>query len=241
MGSRETSKRRWARRMAAWSSTVAVVTVAFFAFAGTASAADIPSNFFVVVDTGGANDVNASQVDLTQMGRDDSDATTYKLFWSWDAIDDWTGTGQTGDACALFDNDGDGNVNFSVCARIENPDADPTVVELTADSPFLFVCNDAWNDRCGQPEQVTIITGVEAGQLGTLDPDGNLITDTDPFDNLNPDQDWPFDSTLEIHILKSLVGFGDLVNVCTYPSAGNGGNNNPIDCILNPGSGLLVI
>src|SRR5918994_216841 len=218
MGSRETSKPRWARRMAAWSSTVAVVTVAFFAFAGTASA-----------------------VDLTQMGRDDSDATTYKLFWSWDAIDDWTGTGQTGDACALFDNDGDGNVNFSVCARIENPDADPTVVELTADSPFLFVCNDAWNDRCGQPEQVTIITGVEAGQLGTLDPDGNLITDTDPFPNLNPDQDWPFDSTLEIHILKSLVGFGDLVNVCTYPSAGNGGNNNPFDCILNPGSGLLVI
>ena len=94
MGSRETSKRRWARRMAAWSSTVAVVTVAFFAFAGTASAA-IPSNFFVVVDTGGANDVNASQVDLTQMGRDDSDSTTYKLFWSWDATSRTSGPAST--------------------------------------------------------------------------------------------------------------------------------------------------
>ena len=32
-----------------------------------------------------------------------------------------------------------------------------------------------------------------------------------------------------------------LVNVCSYPSAGNGGNNNPFDCIVNPGGGFLVI
>ena len=29
--------------------------------------------------------------------------------------------------------------------------------------------------------------------------------------------------------------------MCTYPSAGNGGNNNPFDCIVNPGGGFLVI
>ena len=32
-----------------------------------------------------------------------------------------------------------------------------------------------------------------------------------------------------------------LVNVCSYPSAGNGGNNNPFYCIVNPGSGFLKI
>ena len=32
-----------------------------------------------------------------------------------------------------------------------------------------------------------------------------------------------------------------LVNVCSYPSAGNGGNNNPFDCITPPSSGLLII
>ena len=29
--------------------------------------------------------------------------------------------------------------------------------------------------------------------------------------------------------------------MCSYPSAGNGGNNNPFDCIVNPGNGFLVI
>src|SRR5215208_2630364 len=54
------------------------------AFAGAAQAASLPSNYLTVIDQGGANDVNASQVDLTQFGRDDSDPTTYKLLWSWD-------------------------------------------------------------------------------------------------------------------------------------------------------------
>src|SRR5439155_580363 len=31
------------------------------------------------------------------------------------------------------------------------------------------------------------------------------------------------------------------VNVCSYPSAGNGGNNNPFDCIVTPAGGFLVI
>jgi uncharacterized repeat protein (TIGR01451 family) len=243
MGSRETSKRRWARRTAAWSSTVAVVTVAFFAFAGAASAATT-SDYFTVIDTGGANDVNASQVDLTQMGRDDSDPLYFRLFWSWDATDDWTGSGQTGDACALFDTNGDGNINYAVCGQITNPDADPTVVQQTPSSPFLFQCSDAKNDRCTQPTPL-LTTGVQAGTLasGGTDHDGNLITATDPFQNLNPDQNHPNDSTLAVNVPKSLVvgGIGDLVNVCTYPSAGNGGNNNPFDCVANPGGGFVVV
>ena len=48
--------------------------------------ATIPDNYFTVNDTGGVNDVNSDQVDLTRMGRDDTDATKYSLFWSWDSI-----------------------------------------------------------------------------------------------------------------------------------------------------------
>ena len=47
--------------------------------------------------------------------------------------------------------------------------------------------------------------------------------------------------TLQVNIPKLLLTGGVLVNVCSYPSAGNGGNNNPFDCIVNPGGGFLVI
>ena len=207
----------------------------------------IPGNFFRVEDQQGANDV-PGQVDLTQMGRDDSVATTYKLFWSWDSTDSWTGTGQTGDACALFDTDGDGFINFVTCVRVENPGADPTVVKIVP-SPsggpvYLFSCSDKKNDRCTNPAAVGYTAGqASAGQIGgsPLDPAANLITDTDPFPSVGANT--PHDSTVEVQILTSLIpGTTEvLVNVCSYPSAGNGGNNNPFDCIVTPGTGFLKI
>ena len=69
---------------------------------------------------------------------------------------------------------------------------------------------------------------IQAGALGTLAPTGNLITHTDPFP---AGESYTHDSTVEIHILKTLIPENEvLVNVCSYPSAGNGGNNNPFDC-----------
>ena len=113
------------------------------------SAAAIPPNFFVVQDQDGANDVPA-QVDMTQMGRDDTDPDVYRLFWSWDATDQWTGTGSTGDACALFDANGNGRIDYVVCGQVHN--TSPTVVVQTVGSPFAFSCNDVRFDRCGQPD-----------------------------------------------------------------------------------------
>ena len=219
---------------------IVMATLAMLLSAGSASAA-IPASFFTVIDQGGVNDVNADQVDLTQMGRDDDDPLFYKLFWSWDSTSLWTGTGQTGDACALFDSNGNSRVNYAVCARIENPDADPTQATLTPNSPILFSCSDARDDRCSNPAPQIVATGLTAGTIGSqgLDHDGNLITDTDPFAPAGSDS--PNDVTVQVNISKLLLNGGVLVNVCTYPSAGNGGNNNPFDCIVNPGSGFLVI
>jgi hypothetical protein len=204
----------------------------------------IPANFFTVQDQQGANDV-PGQVDLTQMGRDDTSSTTYKLFWSWDSIDSWTGSGQTGDACALFDNDNDTKINFVVCARVANLNANPGDVRLVpqdATHPvYLFTCSDAKNDRCTQPTGPLTYTSpadADAGVLTSL-AKANLITDTDPYP---AGQSNPHDSTIQVNIAKSIVpGAEVLVNVCSYPSAGNGGNNNPFDCIVSPGGGFLSI
>ena len=106
---------------------------------------------------------------------------------------------------------------------------------------YLFSCSDNKNDRCTNPSPVSY-TGqsqADAGKLGTL-ANSNLITDTDPFPAVGGNT--PHDSTVEARILKSVIpGTEVLVNVCSYPSAGNGGNNNPFDCIVNPGGGFLVI
>src|SRR5262249_47583265 len=61
---------------------------------GVMSSMTIPYTFLSVTDQQGANDQPA-QSDLTQMGRDNSDPYYYKIFWSWDSIDQWTGTGST--------------------------------------------------------------------------------------------------------------------------------------------------
>ena len=65
-------------------------------------------------DDKGANDVNSKQVDLNCMSRDDSGLpNNLSVSWSWDSTDQWTGTGSTGDGCALMDSDNDGFANFA--------------------------------------------------------------------------------------------------------------------------------
>jgi hypothetical protein len=134
---------------------------------------------------------------------------------------------------------------------VANLNADTTDVRLVAQDAthpvFLFSCSDAKNDRCTQPTgplPYTQGTEVAAGVLGTL-ANANLITGTDPFDPVG--SDFPHDSTIEVKIAKSRLPNGPndqeavLANVCSYPSAGNGGNNNPFDCVVSPGGGFLSI
>ncbi len=217
---------------------------------GVMSSLTIPS-FFTVLDQQGANDV-PYQSDLTQMGRDDSDPSYYQIFWSWDSIDMWTGNGQTGDACALFDSDGDSNINYAVCGQIINLNGNPNLVVQTTGSPFAFLCNNKRPDRCGNPVPKGYVSSgaspdIQAGPLpgSTATPPGNLITDTDPFGPtapLGPGSNYPYDATLYMKIKKAFLPPNSIfVNVCSYPSAGNGGNNNPFDCIVTPAGGFLVI
>lgn len=193
-----------------------------------------PGNYFTVVDTGGAND-EVGQNDLTQFGRDDSDPSTYNLFWSWDDAS-WSG-GNTGDACAQFDSNGDGNIDYAVCVEV-GQGAGTTVVQ-TAGSPTSWTCDDSKADRCAGP--TSDASGATVGTLFGFDTSAtaDLTTATDPF---AAGSDAPDDTSVQVHIPKaSLPAGATLVNVCSFPSIGNGGNDDPKDCVLNPGSGFLVI
>ncbi|HET7530506.1 MAG TPA: hypothetical protein VFJ98_06065 [Mycobacteriales bacterium] len=222
---------------------VAGAAVTFTPLATAANAAlvsEIPSNYFTVVDSGGVNDENGGgQLELTQMGRDDSAGGFYQLFWSWDGTDFQS---QTGDACALFDSDGDGNINFDICAQIENGGSG-TIVQTDV-SPTAHTCGDAKDDRCTTPGDVSPGAGqLVAGPIEDLsDTGGNLVTATDPFAGQVGAAASPNDSTIAVKIAKSLLpDDAQLVNVCDYESIANGGNNNPNDCIVNPGGGFLSI
>ena len=231
--------------------TLVVLAVSAIAvgFATAHGATTLPAGYVgsAQEDVHGGNDV-PGQVDVTQMGRDNTEAPNLRIFWGWDSISAWTGSGQTGDACALFDDsDADAFIDYVVCARVQNVNSNPDnvgIVVAAANKPvFIFDCSNKKNDRCTNPVPRDYVVGdVVAGPLGSLSTagTGNLISETDPFDANDvggPGESHPHDSTIDIRIDDSLVPTGvGLVNVCSYPSAGNGGNNNPFDCIVTPGT-----
>jgi hypothetical protein len=88
-------------------------------------------------------------------------------------VNSWAGSGQTGDACALFDttpadavsSKGKGMADFAVCVRINNPNGDPTVVaQLAAPaSPLLYSCGDSKSDRCASSINSLALGGIVCG------------------------------------------------------------------------------
>src|SRR5262245_13667864 len=113
------------------------------------------SGWFVIVDNAFAQDGASCapsglcqddvplEKDLTLFGRKDTDPTKYQILWSWNSVTSWTGVGQTGNACALFDTDGDSKINFVVCAAVSNDQSNPSQVKQVVGSPYAFTCSDS--------------------------------------------------------------------------------------------------
>jgi hypothetical protein len=238
----------------------------------------VNTNWFIITDQQGADDVNSNQVDMNLMGRLDDAQAIRKYVAAWDSTDSWTGSGQTGDICFLFDKNNNGNADFAACVRVTNFNAnvnDVRVVPADTNKPvFLFDCTDKRNDRCSQPSPHTysvneVVTGsfentllndaVAVDMVASQTINDNLkLAGSDPFTgcatgqspvcagpSTHSDTD---DTVVEVHILTSIlpkladgVTPSTLVNVCSFPSAGNGGNNNPFDCVVTPGDGFLRI
>ena len=202
--------------------TVAVVaTVVGLTIEAFPSAADDAVR--VTTDAGGPDDTGgpSAQSDLNSLAVDyshlDSDGRA-DIYWNWDETA-WTGA-NTGDACALVDNDGDGNANYALCVTVYGSPA-----AQFGDSPRLYSCGDARIDRCAQPiTRITPISStctaaVEAG----VDPFHAGLDDTVASCNL---------------FTSDLSGAPVHTNVCAYNSEQP--NSDPSDCILAPGVGILV-
>ncbi|MGW8281862.1 MAG: DUF7507 domain-containing protein, partial [Gemmatimonadota bacterium] len=184
-----------------------------------------------VCDDAGPNDV-PEQSDLNCFSRADNVPGSLGVQWSWDDIDQWTGTGQTGDACGLFDTDADGNANLAVCAQITNDPSDLSILQLPAlGAATAYECSDKKPDRC--TKQVTLLTSI-----------GNTNCTVAVGEELAPwaGDDTPFDVLAECDLdLDALPNASNtnLLNVCSFPSGEP--NSNPFDCVITPGAGYLVI
>ncbi|HSX18137.1 MAG TPA: Ig-like domain-containing protein [Candidatus Saccharimonadales bacterium] len=174
-----------------------------------------------VNDTAGAND-EPGQKDLTKLCVDYAGVpTTVQTLWNWDE----TGTNgaNTMDACSLFDTDGDGNINYSVCVSTIN---DPAQLQTTT----TYSCGDAKTDRC-----TSTVTAVSSGNTGC----SVSQVATDPFP---AGASYPTDTQGTCTVDLTTVGGASakLIDVCSYPSGQP--NSDPSDCVIaQPKSAKLEV
>ena len=173
------------------------------------------------VDTAGAND-EPNQKDLTKLCIDYAgQPTSVQTTWNWD--DKGSSGANTLDACSLFDTDGDGNANYSVCVTT-------TGTTAVLDAVTTYSCGDAKNDRCTSTNTV-IPNGTTSCTVGQ--------TSDDPFP---ADDFYPTDTQAACTIDLSTVGgtSAQLIDVCSYPSGQP--NSDPSDCVIaQPKAGKLQV
>jgi hypothetical protein len=174
--------------------------------------------FTFVEDDAGPND-EPGQKDLTAQSTDFDNGLFYSA-WKWDDIS-WSGN-NTGDACSLFDTDGNGFVDYAVCATIGKP-----AVEK---STRVYSCGDTRADRCTNPIELLGTESADStadwcaiSSTGAQFPTASNTTDTLAVCNISQIAD---DLDLES---SGLVG-ANLLNTCSYPSQEP--NSDPSDCVV---------
>src|SRR5262245_12239586 len=89
-------------------------------------------------------DDEPGQKDLNQFCDLLGNNAPYELTVTWNLDDTaWSGS-NTGDACALFDTDGDHNANYGLCVTVIG--GPPAVIK--PGTPKLYSCADTRPDRC---------------------------------------------------------------------------------------------
>lgn len=172
-------------------------------------------------DSAGANDVSG-QKDLSKMCADYTLLpTSVGVTWDWDDTG-WNGA-NTGDACALFDTNGNGKANYAVCVQVHNTPA-------AFQTQIVYSCDDSSTTNCLSP---TVISPV------TTSCTASVQSATDPFPTGN---DYNKDTVASCTVKLSDVGGGSavLTDVCSYPSAST--PSNASDCIqFKSNSGKLEV
>jgi hypothetical protein len=195
-------------------------------------------------DVQGAND-EPGQKDLTRFCVAAGNGP-FQLFtqWDWDLIA--LSGGNTGDACTLYDTDGDGNANVAVCVTIRDHGEPATLGAVR-----LFTCNDTRPDRCAGGVQVggnQCVGGTNPGAPCSVESDclgggtcmpgpGKNTTCTvsqEPNDPFPAGDAYPQDTVATCSV--DLDDFGAagttarLIDACSFPSEQPG--SDPSDCVL---------
>lgn len=183
-----------------------------------------------VCDVDGPNDEPA-QSDVNCFTRADNVADHLGVQWSWDDTDVWTGEGQTGDACALFDTTSDGYADYAICVRISNTPDGLDIFQLpSGESPLLYECSGKKTERCSKPISVLVDIGSTQCDVA-YGPEGFPSQGDDGQDVV---------ATCDIDLIAvPLASNTNLLNVCSFPSGEP--NSNPFDCVVTPGAGFIRI
>ena len=197
-------------------------------------------------DTDPVDDI-PDQADMSDMGFDfDHNCVS----WTWDdTLPGGAGSGgNTGDACALFDTDGDGGNNFALCAQVDANDSPPPDAVFGAEGIRFFTCDDRMDKPLNCWNALEVATFDTVGALSVVDdpfagvsgPPAQAGEVHDAADCIGPDcatKDLQFTAHID------LMDFGSatpaLTNVCSYPSGPP--NSDSKDCIVPPDTGFLVI
>ncbi len=174
-----------------------------------------------VKDTGGADDA-VGQKDLTQFCQNaaTTSCTSSILTWQWDDVA-WSG-GNTGDACALYDTNGDSRVDYALCVIVNGSPA-----KQASQSPRLYKCGNTKEFNCSGATLVNTATSTCTVNNPVSDPFGALLRKSNKCNGTNC-------LTKDIQAqccIKStdLPATAALIDVCSYPSQSP--SSDPSECV----------
>src|SRR5262245_22977632 len=179
-------------------------------------------------DVQGADD-QPGQKDLNEYCSIGPCSGGFSIAWNFDDTR-WTG-GNSGDACALFDSDGDGNANNAVCGTLTNGSADGTIPSVLS-ATTCYSCGDDRPDRC--TGAVVISCTSTCSVAYTADPfigpthGSNKCTGPTALHDCTQQDD-------QVTCCIKPSEFGGtavLTDVCSFPSSQP--NSDPSDCVINP-------
>src|SRR6185369_5714031 len=152
-----------------------------------------------------------------------------QVVWQFDDTA-WSGM-NTGDACVLYDTDGDGNANKAVCVTVvgaPGPVPPKDTAMMQAGSPHCYTCADDNPIRCTNSVAVAC-TSTCAVDITAADPfAGN------PAHTGNVCKDTPGCLAVDTKVTCCVTAGddgGQLIDGCAYPSQQP--DSAPSDCVIN--------
>ncbi len=172
------------------------------------------------------NDVSkfcaASNHDPSQQDPNDNGDTLF-VMWQWDDMD-FSGN-NSGDGCALFDTNQDGNIDKALCNTISTSGGSTSVVTT------LYTCNNSTPDRCSGKSTATF-SGICQLDTNAADPFSSEAGHTDCNGTNCTSTDVAVECSIPLSDISLSAGASVLAGMCTYPSGQP--NSNAKDCTLDP-------